>query len=1044
MPQERKVATVLFADIVGSTAIGSAHDPEVVRRSLSRAFAEIRGALEAHGGTVEKFIGDAVMAVFGIPVTHDDDADRAVRAAFALRDRVARLNAGGRFEVEFRIGVNSGPVVTGGEGEETLVTGAPVNEAARLQQAAASGEILAGPLTHQLTTSGVAYGDRRVIEAKGIGELEAWPAEALRSDLPEQRRGLAGLQAPLIGRDDELRVLVDSYRRMTGERRAALVTVFGVAGVGKSRLVRELVDIIGAERVRRGRCLPYGEGITFWPLVEILRADIGVGATDSGEEATAKMRLAVLGAFGEAEGDSDAIARRLAVVMGLARPEETMPDVAADAIQQELRWGLRRYFERRAEREPLTVVFDDIHWAEPALLDLIEHVAEWARAPLFLVCLARPDLRERRAGWGGGLMNAASIRLEPLTADESRRLVRELLRIDALPEGLRSEVVARAGGNPLYLEEFLRMLIDAGHIAQRDGRWVANESVATLVVPPTLQALISARLDQMPADMKRVIQRAAVVGKVFWPDAIVAQGGVPGRVDDVLLDAARRDLVAELDERGIGGGRAYSFRHILIRDVAYDGIPKEERARLHDAFGRWLEDAAAERAEEYADIVAYHAEQAFRFADEIGDEEGLAALGARAFASLLAAGRKSWRRRDLRATHSFYARAAEIAERIVVRDPERIEALVYAAVGQHAAEGSAASLESLKRATGTARGAGPSVALVDALLEVASATLQDSLERGAELFEEALAAARQVGEPELIARALLSRHITHWWRGDLEQDRRMLLEADAYVRDHGLTREAPEVLIWLAANHAESGEISRSEPYRKEHARLGETHGSFKVRREVKLGEMHIALFRGEPTAAVAAARAGLALANEMGIREEVGRANEQIGETLFEAGDPTGSRDALLEALRWYDPATMRGAIPETEWRLARAYLALGDIAAARQHAEAGRASVSETDVYSVTMTTNALARVRAAEGRYTEAEALFGDALVRAGGSAYRRIQADVMRDTGEFLLERGRTTEARAMLERALAIHSDPIAAGPRRKIEDLLRRCGEVRV
>ena len=642
-------------------------------------------------------------------------------------------------------------------------------------------------------------------------------------------------------------------------------------------------------------------------------------------------------------------------------------------------------------------------------------------------------------------MNAAAIRLEPLTPDESRRLVRELLRIEALPEGLRSEVVARAGGNPLYLEEFLRMLIDAGHIALRDGRWVANASVATLVVPPTLQALISARLDQMPAEMKRVIQRAAVVGKVFWPDAIVAQGGVPDRIDDVLLDAARRDLVAELDERGIGGGRVYEFKHILIRDVAYDGIPKEERARLHDAFGRWLERAAAERAEEYADIVAYHAEQAFRFADEIGDLGESAGLGSRAFASLVDAGRKSWRRRDLRATQSFYARAAEIAERTPVSDAEGIEALVYAAIGQHAAEGSAASLESLKGAANTARAAGPSVALVDALLEVAFATLQDSLEGSEELFEEALEAARRIGDPEIVARCLLRRHITHWWTGDLEQDRRTLLEADAYVREHGLMRETSEVLIWLAGNLAESGKFSESEVYRTEHAKFCEAHASISDRRYVAQGEFMSALFfRGDPAAAMAAAREGLAIANEMGSRQQVGHAHEDIGEALFEAGDPAASRDALLEALRWYDPATMRGAIPETEWRLARAFLALGDIAAAREHAEAGRSAVSETDVWSVAMTTTALARVRAAEGRYADAEALFAEALARADTTGYRRLQADVMRDAGEFFIGRGRTDEARALLERALAIYSDPMAVGPRRKIEELLRRSGEVRV
>jgi predicted ATPase len=468
--------------------------------------------------------------VFGIPQTHDDDADRAVRAAFALRDRVAALNADGRFALQLRIGVNSGQVVTG-DGGETLVTGEAVNAGARFQAAAAPNEILVGALTRQLTQGAVRYGATREIEAKGIGRLKVWPAAELASTLPAQHRGIAGLRAPLIGRDDELRLLVDSHRKLASEQRAALVTIFGSAGVGKSRLVAELVEAIGPERVRRGRCLPYGEGITFWPVVEILRADTGITAVDSHEEATQKLRSAVLASFAEASEDAEAVARRLSVLAGIASREDVLPEVPAETMQQELRWGLRRYLERRAATQPLTLIFDDIHWAEAALLDLIEHLAEWSRAPLFLVCMARPDLRELRAGWGGGLMNSSTIRLEPLTADESARLIRELLAIDALPEELRQQVITRSEGNPLYVEEFLRMLLDGGHVTKVDGRFVAAVSLEALVVPATLHGLIAARLDATPSMVKHALQRAAVVGKVFWPDAILAQGPIDGRLE---------------------------------------------------------------------------------------------------------------------------------------------------------------------------------------------------------------------------------------------------------------------------------------------------------------------------------------------------------------------------------------------------------------------------------------------------------------------------------------------------------------------------------
>ncbi len=581
MLEERKLVTVLFADIVGSTALGSVEDPELVRRTLAKAFGEMRRLLEAHGGTVEKFVGDAVMTVFGTPQAHDDDAERAVRAAFALRDGIATLSASLPFPLQLRIGVNTGQVVTGGEGAETLVTGGPVNVAARLQQSAAPGEIVVGALTRKLVEGGVRFGPVRQIDAKGLGPLEAFPAEALVTALPEQHRGLGELRAPLIGRDAELRLLRESYEKVGHERAAYLVTVFGQAGVGKSRLVREFVEIVGPEHVLRGRCLPYGSGITYWPLYEMLRADAGIRGDDPREEAARKLRAAVIAAFGDASEDAEAVARRVAVVAGLATVEEALPNIAAADVGDELRWAVRRYFEQRAQPASLALIFDDIHWAEEPMLEMIEHLGEWSRAPLFVLCLARPELRDRRPSWGGGLMNAAAVRIEPLSEDETRRLIAALLLVDDLPESLRATIVARAQGNPLYVEELLRMLIDAGHIERRDGRFVAARNIAEVAVPATLQGLLAARLDQLPPAVKRALQRASVVGKVFYADALSALGPLEGRVEDLLQFAARRDLVVERDERGPGGGRAHQFKHILIRDVAYESLPKEERSRLH-------------------------------------------------------------------------------------------------------------------------------------------------------------------------------------------------------------------------------------------------------------------------------------------------------------------------------------------------------------------------------------------------------------------------------------------------------------------------------
>ena len=1040
MPEERKLVTVLFADIVGSTAIGASHDPEVVRRTLSRAFAEVRQALETHGGTVEKFIGDAVMAVFGIPQTHDDDADRAVRAAFALRERITALNANGRFALELRIGVNSGQVVTGDAGE-TLVTGEAVNAGARLQAAAAPNEILVGALTYQLTERAVRYGSKRAVEAKGIGRLAAWPAVALASALPAQHRGIAGLRAPLVGRDDELRLLVDSHRKLAGERRAALVTIFGNAGVGKSRLVAEFIETIGPDQVRSGRCLPYGEGITFWPVVEILRADAGITAVDSHEDATRKLRAAVLTAFGGPSEDAEAIARRLSVLAGTARRDEVLADVPAASVQQELRWGLRRYLERRAEGRAITVVFDDIHWAEEALLDLIEHLAEWSRAPLFILCMARPDLREMRAGWGGGLMSAASIRLDPLTADESARLIRELLAIDALTDDLRSQVITRSEGNPLYVEEFLKMLLDAGHIANRDGRFVATESIASLVVPATLQGLIAARLDRMPAPVKQVLQRAAVVGKVFWPEALAAQGPADGRIEDLLLEAARRDLVSELDERGLGGGRAWTFKHILIRDVAYESIPKADRSRAHDSFGRWLESTAGERIDEYADIVAYHAEQAFSLAHELGEPD-VRELGQRAYRHLLGAGKNAERRGDSRAALAFFRRALTIADSIDLPSAERLETRARVANARMELEASQDVLDEISGLVTELRAIPPTTVLVE-LLRVLSFDVSDrDLATATALDREAIAIARSIGDPETIASALVHAHWAWWVNGDLEAGRRALAEAQEHVERTGAQQHLTTLLGWLGANAGMSGrfvEGAREATRANERAGAG---GSSPQRALALRGAVWVALWTGDLDRAAALGQEAVDVAVDAGARVVIGVNYWFLGDALEAAARHDDARIAYERSVEQLAGSPSRGLRAEARTRLARSLVALGRIEEASGHAETARAEVAAGDVFTVATAAAALALVRAAEGRTGEADQLYREALDTISPTGYRMLRMEIQRDYAGFLIDTGRAAQARPLLEEVRAFYDTPATPFELRRTDLLLRRCASV--
>ena len=1040
MTEERKLVTVLFADIVGSTALGSSHDPEVVRRTLSRAFSEVRQVLETHGGSVEKFIGDAVMAVFGIPQTHDDDADRAVRAAFALRDRIAALNAGSRFPLELRIGVNSGQVVTG-DGGETLVTGEAVNAGSRLQAAAAPNEILVGVLTHQLTQTAVRFGPMRDVDAKGIGRLAAWPAAELGSALPAQHRGIAGLRAPLIGRDDELRLLVDSHRKLASEQRAALVTIFGSAGVGKSRLVAEFVEAIGPDRVRRGRCLPYGEGITFWPVVEILRADAGISALDSHEDATRKLRSAVLATFAEASEDADAVARRLSVLAGTASREDVLPDVPVEAMQQELRWGLRRYLERRAATQPLTLVFDDIHWAEAALLDLIEHLAEWSRAPLFLVCMARPDLRELRAGWGGGLMNSSAIRLEPLTAEESGRLIRELLAIDALPAELRQQVITRSEGNPLYVEEFLRMLIDGGHVTKRDGRFVAAASIEALVVPATLQGLIAARLDTMPPAVKHALQHAAIVGKVFWPEAVVAQGPVDGRLEELLLEAARRDLVSELDERGLGGGRAWTFKHILIRDVAYDMIPKSERTRAHDAFGRWLEEVAGARLDEYADIVAYHCEQAFLLAQELG-EPNVHELGGRAHTRLMWAGTKATRRGDLRAALAFFRRASIIAAASEIGAEERLATRALLADARMALEASQEVLDEIAALVAELRTVPPATVLVDLLQRLSHDVCDKDLAAATALDQEAIAAASAIGDPDLITHALVRSSWNLWVNGDIAGRRRVLLEALRHIELTGAERHLGAVLQGLGVCAAVRGDTVEAVEYVTRANEWAMASGSALERSNTLGGLTWIAYWQGDLSLSLDWAQRSIDAAIDAGARTTIGNGYQRLGEILEIAGELDRSRDAHERALDHLSGAPSTGFRAEARTRLVKTLIRLGDLATARTQAELARAEVAANDVYTVATAAEALATVYAAEGRPEDAERLFHEALSTIGPTGYLFLRMAIQRDFAIFLIDRDRTTEARPLLEEVRAFYDSPATPFERERTEALLRRCATV--
>jgi class 3 adenylate cyclase/tetratricopeptide (TPR) repeat protein len=584
----RKVVTILFCDVVGSTALGERVDPEPLRRLMGSYYEQMRSIVERHGGTVEKFIGDAVMAVFGIPQSHEDDALRAVRASAEMQAAAVLLELG------IRIGINTGEVVTG-EGE-TLVTGDAVNVAARLEQTAAPGETLIGSETRGLVRDAVETEETEPLALKGKAELlQAHRVLIVDPDAPSVARRL---DRPMIGRARELERLLGDFEHSANDRACHMFTLLGAAGVGKSRLVRAFLEKIGdGARVLRGRCLHYGEGITYWPVVEVL--------------------------------------------IQLGRD----PDSVIGASPAEAQLAFRKVLEDEAAKGPLVVYFDDLQWAEPTFLELVEHIADWSRdAPIFLLCAARPDLLDLRSAWGGGKLNASSLLLESLSSADSALLVDHLLEKIELAEGMRGRIVEAAEGNPLFVEEMVAMVREDGV----DGE---------VVVPPTIHALLQARLDRLGGDERTVIERGAVEGKIFHRGAVLelAPDLVRPAVGTHLLALVRKELIRP-EQTTVPGDEAFRFRHLLIRDAAYESVPKETRAALHEQFAAWL-DAHVHLVEQ-DEIAGYHLEQAARYREEIGSPD--AAVAEEAFRRLAAAGQAALGRSDWNGARSLIRRAVAL------------------------------------------------------------------------------------------------------------------------------------------------------------------------------------------------------------------------------------------------------------------------------------------------------------------------------------------------------------------------------------------------
>ncbi len=611
-PEERRQVTVLFADLSGYTAFAERMDPETVKSLVDRALMRLGQEVERYGGTVDKYIGDNVMAIFGAPVAHEDDAERAVRAGLGMQDAMAEVNDGLPDGAHFalRVGVNTGEVLAGAVGDAYTVVGDTVNVASRLQSAARPGSVTVGERTMRATDAAVEYSALEPLELKGKAErVPAWEAVGLIAE-HSVRRVAPASESPLVGRQQELGALDSLYERVVREGTSHLVTVVGEAGVGKSRVLREFERRLAAHpstpSVRTGRSLPYGSGIVFWALGEVLRAECGIVESDSSEKTWQKLRSYVGDLVGEANPHSDREAALIGKLLGVDVPPELVPDEEdPERLREAFLSALRRGIEAMATRRPFVIAFEDIHWADDGMLDAIEHLAQWVRAPLMLVCLARDELLDRRPSWGGGRRSATQLMLSPLSDEHSRALVRALL-----PRGQEvvPAVAERSGGNPLFAEEMARRIAEEGTIEAAE-------------LPDTVQAVLAARLDSLEPFERRLVQQASVVGRTFPEGALASLARAEGRdLELALRSLQEKDILAPAAESPIAAEREMAFKHVLIRDVAYGMLPKAVRSRKHFEIGAFLEERAGDRTDELVPLLAEH----YGRAAALGRESGVA------------------------------------------------------------------------------------------------------------------------------------------------------------------------------------------------------------------------------------------------------------------------------------------------------------------------------------------------------------------------------------------------------------------------------------
>ena len=1009
--QERKTVTVLFCDVSGSTALGERLDAEAMRSVMTRYFAEMSRVVQAHGGTVEKFIGDAVVAVFGLPVVHEDDALRALRAAAGMTVALDGLNADieARHGVRLaaRIGVNTGEVVVGGgePGKGTVATGDAVNVAARLEQAASPGETLFGAATYALVRDHVDAQAVPPLALKGKSlPVDAW----LLRGVPSLDASLRSPQeaSPLVGRGDELLLVRQAFARSVHTRRPQLVTVLGAAGVGKTRLLTEALAGLGAT-VLSGRCLSYGDDIVFWPLREMLRTSAGIEPGDG--EDTGRARL--LGLFSE-DPDGDRLVERLAPLAGL-------PGTPAEA--DETQWAVRRLVETLGRRGPVVLAMDDVHWAEPALLDVIDHLADWTRdTPLLIVCLARPELLDGRPQWAGGKVNASTVLLEPLAEADAGAMLANLRDAADLDAPTRHRILAAAGGMPLYVEQMMAMLAEDRFVPGSGSTPGGHGGTPTVEVPPTIAALLGARLDRLTAAERAVLEAAAAVGTTFYRGAVAELAAVaPQDVPGLLRSLTRKELVRP-DTSELPGEDGFRFLHALVREAAYAGISKSRRSELHERFARWLDKRAAAQRLDVDDFVGYHLEQAVRFRRELGDADAATGELAADAARRLGAHGRRLAAADPVSAASLHDRAADLVR---TGSPEQLDHLRHAAEAITFAGDFPEAQRRYAAALRAARAAGDDRQAT--LAELAAADVSSHVdpawdaEAHLPVAERALRRFREVGDDEgmLVAgvTALNALNELCRWAPMIPITDDLLPAAerlDDQIHRNELLQFNGMALFYGPAPIDDLLAHQRVDPpFTSRMSLLGHVYGYAAA----------LAMADRPDEARTFLGRADSLLAETT---NPVAHAMAAFGgsDTLVHLGDLDAAERMLrrgVEALQEIGERTYRSSLAVL---LGEVRLALGDPAEARRWVELGRDLTSSKDVLSQASWRSLLARVEAADGRPGAALTLADEAVRLIEQADDMTARARTHEGRAEVLAMAGRHGESVSELQVALTLYRD----------------------